>query len=49
MVSLKRIKNKEDLIDVLAFLVEDVSTFKFIRNHADVANALSKIRDSLED
>jgi hypothetical protein len=45
MVKLKRIKNKEDLLDVLAYLVEDISTFKFIDNYKDVSNAIAKARD----
>lgn len=49
MISLKRIKNKEDLLDVLAFLVEDVSTFKFIKNYSDVSNAIAKARDMIKE
>jgi hypothetical protein len=49
MVRLKRIKNKEDLLDVLAYLIEDVSTFKFINNYTDVSSGLSRIREQVEN
>jgi len=49
MVSLKRIKNKEDLKDVLAYLIEDVSTYKFVSNYSDITAKLSNIRDTLGD
>jgi len=49
MVSLKRIKNKEDLKDVLAYLIEDISTYKFVDNYSDITAKLSNIRDTLGD
>jgi len=49
MVSLKRIKSKEDLLDVLAFLVEDVNTYKFLDNYTDVSNAISKAREMIKE
>jgi len=50
MVSLKRIKNKEDLIDVLNFLWEDVNTYKFLKPEKtnNVNNILSKLINELE-
>ena len=48
MVSLKRIKNKDDLRDVLAYLIEDISTYKFLKT-SDVNELLSKAYDKLED
>ena len=49
MVNLKRIKNKEDLLDVLAFLVEDIGTYKFLDNYTDVMNAIAKARDMIKE
>jgi hypothetical protein len=49
MVTLKRIKTKEDLKDVLAYLIEDVSTYEFVSNYRDITAKLSKIRDTLGD
>ena len=48
MVKLKRIKTKEDLIDVLNFIWEDVNTYKFMKNHNDISNELSGIIKTVE-
>lgn len=47
MVRLKRIKNKEDLLEVLAYIYEDVCTYKFLSNTTDVANAIAKTREMI--
>lgn len=47
MIRLKRIKNKNDLVDVLAYLIEDVSAFKFLDNYGDVSNAITKIKENV--
>jgi len=49
MVSLKRIKNKQDLIDVLNFIWEDVNTYKFMKNHNDISNEISGIIKTVEN
>lgn len=47
-VYLKRIKNKEDLKEVLIMIHEDVGVFGFCRNTIDITAALDRVIDLVE-